>query len=170
MEEEENQHLKSRKGCKRHKGKRSYFNRTKNDERKWPKIFARRKVLAGLELNSITDFSDPVPIAKSPDSDLLADCSLTQRSAPLLLTQLHLQIILIHSHQQTHMILTHANYISLQIILTQHWHLVILTQLCWLVDSIPLVPSVILPDHIIMPIWFHQLLYQIPHLVMKNSS
>jgi len=74
MKEEENQHPKSRKGCKRHKGKRSYFYRTKNDERKWPKIFARRKVLAGLELNSITGFSDPVPIAESPDSDLLAVC------------------------------------------------------------------------------------------------
>jgi len=65
MENEENQHPKPRKECKRHKGKRSYFYRTKNDERKRLKNLAGRKVLADLELNSTTGCSDSVPIAES---------------------------------------------------------------------------------------------------------
>ena len=74
MENEENQHPKSHKGCKRRKRNRSYFYRTKNDERKRLKNLAGRKVLAGLELNSTTGCSDSVPIAESADSNLFADC------------------------------------------------------------------------------------------------
>ena len=148
MENEENQHPKPHKGCKRRKGKRSYFYRTKNDERKRLKNLAGRKVLADLELNSTTGCSDSVPIAESADSNLFADCF--DSIPPMISTPLTdpttfpdhfdpLPPAITHDPDPT-TAPDHPN----PALTPGHSDPIMLTS-C--LDSIPLVPSVTLPDH-----------------------
>ena len=148
MENEENQHPKSHKGCKRRKRNRSYFYRTKNDERKRLKNLAGRKVLAGLELNSTTGCSDSVPIAESADSNLFADCF--DSIPPMISTPLTDPTTFPDHFDPLPPAITHdpdpttAPDNPNPALTPGHSDPIMLTS-C--LDSIPLVPFVTLPDH-----------------------